>query len=97
MTLNQSRILHQNKIHLEEVTVYNGYNNTSGSTASVYTPDKGYTVIYEFRCDKDAYELNSSYSKVKNKFQIYTEPGLGVQVLLGVWSKGLCVLSKSEK
>lgn len=37
------------KIHLEEVTVYNGYNNTSGSTASVYTPDKGYTVIYEFR------------------------------------------------
>ena len=53
------------KIHLEEVTVYNGYNNTSGSTASVYTPDKGYTVIYEFRCDKDAYELNSSYSKVK--------------------------------
>lgn len=48
------------KIHLEEVTVYNGYNNTSGSTASVYTPDKGYTVIYEFRCDKDAYELNSS-------------------------------------
>lgn len=53
------------KIHLEEVTVYNGYNNTSGSTASVYTPDKGYTVIYEFRCDKNAYELDSYYSKVK--------------------------------
>ena len=53
------------KIHLEEVTVYNGYNNTSGSTASVYTPDKGYTVIYEFRYDKNAYSLDSSYSKVK--------------------------------
>ena len=53
------------KIHLEEVTVYEGYNNTNGSTATGYTPDKGYTVIYEFRCDKDAYELNSYYSKVK--------------------------------
>ena len=53
------------KIHLEEVTVYNGYNNTSGSTASVYTPDKGYTVIYEFRCDKNAYKLDSYDSKVK--------------------------------
>ena len=53
------------KIHLEEVTVYNGYNNTSGSIASVYTPDKGYTVIYEFRCDKNAYKLDSYDSKVK--------------------------------
>lgn len=52
------------KIHLEEVTVYEGYNNTNGSTPSVYTPNKGYTVIYEFRCDKNAYELNS-YCKVK--------------------------------
>ena len=53
------------KIHLEEVTVYNGYNSTSGSIASVYTPDKGYTVVYEFTCDKNAYELRPSYSKVK--------------------------------
>ena len=53
------------KIHLEEVTVYNGYNSTSGSIASVYTPDKGYTVVYEFTCDKNAYELSPSYSKVK--------------------------------
>ena len=53
------------KIHLEEVTIYNGYNNTSGSIASVYTPDKGYTVVYEFTCDKNAYELRPSYSKVK--------------------------------
>ena len=52
------------KIHLEEVTVYEGYNNTNGSTPSVYTPNKGYTVIYEFRCDKNAYKLNS-YCKVK--------------------------------
>ena len=53
------------KIHLEEVTVYNGYNSTSGSIASVYTPDKGYTVVYEFTCDKNAYELRPSYSEVK--------------------------------
>lgn len=53
------------KIHLNEVTVYNGYNSTSGSIASVYTPDKGYTVVYEFTCDKNAYELSPSYSKVK--------------------------------
>ena len=53
------------KIHLEEVTVYNGYNSTSGSIASVYNSDKGYTVVYEFTCDKNAYELRPSYSKVK--------------------------------
>ena len=53
------------KIHLQEVTVYNGYNSTSGSIASVYTPDKGYTVVYEFTCDKNAYELSPSLSKVK--------------------------------
>ena len=53
------------KIHLQEVTVYNGYNSTSGSIASVYTPDKGYTVVYEFTCDKNAYELSPSLSKIK--------------------------------
>ena len=53
------------KIHLNEVTVYNGYNSTSGSIASVYNSDKGYTVVYEFTCDKNAYELRPSYSKVK--------------------------------
>ena len=53
------------KIHLKKVTVYEGYNNTNGSTPSVYTPNKSYTVVYEFRCDKNAYELDSYYSKVK--------------------------------
>lgn len=53
------------KIHLNEVTVYNGYNSTSGSIASVYNSDKAYTVMYDFRYDKNAYSLDSSFSKVK--------------------------------
>ena len=53
------------KIHLNEVTVYNGYNSTSGSIASVYNSDKAYTVMYDFRYDENAYSLDSSFSKVK--------------------------------
>ena len=53
------------KIHLNEVTVYNGYNSTSGSIASVYNSDKAYTVMYDFKYDKNAYSLDSSFSKVK--------------------------------
>ena len=52
------------KIHLNEVTVYNGYNSTSGSIASVYNSDKAYTVMYDFRYDENAYSLDSSFSKV---------------------------------
>ena len=53
------------KIHLKEVTVYNGYNSTSGSIASVYNSDKAYTVMYDFRYDENTYSLDSSFSKVK--------------------------------
>ena len=53
------------KIHLKEVTVYNGYNSTSGSIASVYNSDKSYTVMYDFRYDENTYSLDSSFSKVK--------------------------------
>lgn len=53
------------KITLKEVTVYNGYNSTSGSIASVYNSDKAYTVMYDFRYDENTYSLDSSFSKVK--------------------------------
>ena len=53
------------KMTLKEVIVYEGYDKVTGPIASVYTPDKGYTVVYEFTCDKNAYELRPSYSKVK--------------------------------
>ena len=53
------------KITLKEVIVYEGYDKVTGPIASVYNSDKAYTVMYEFGCDKEAYELDSYYSKVK--------------------------------
>lgn len=53
------------KITLKEVIVYEGYDKVTGPIASVYNSDKAYTVMYEFGCDKNAYELDSYYSKVK--------------------------------
>ena len=53
------------KITLQKVTVYNGYDKTGGSIAGVYYSDKAYTVMYDFGYDKNAYSLDSSYSKVK--------------------------------
>ena len=53
------------KMTLKEVIVYEGYDKVMGPIASVYNSDKAYTVMYEFGCDKNAYELDSYYSKVK--------------------------------
>lgn len=53
------------KITLKEVIVYEGYDKVTGPIASVYNSDKAYTVMYEFGCDKNAYELDSLWSKVK--------------------------------
>ena len=53
------------KITLKEVIVYEGYDKVTGPIASVYNSDKAYTVMYEFGCDKEAYELDSLWSKVK--------------------------------
>lgn len=53
------------KMTLNEVIVYEGYDKVTGPIASVYNSDKAYTVMYEFGCDKNAYELDSYYSKVK--------------------------------
>ena len=53
------------KMTLKEVIVYEGYDKVTGPIASVYNSDKAYTVMYEFGCDKNAYELDSYYSKVK--------------------------------
>ena len=53
------------KITLKEVIVYEGYDKVTGPIASAYNSNKAYTVMYEFGCDKEAYELDSYYSKVK--------------------------------
>ena len=53
------------KMTLKETIVYEGYDKVTGPIASVYNSDKAYTVMYEFGCDKNAYELDSYYSKVK--------------------------------
>ena len=53
------------KMTLKEVIVYEGYDKVTGPIASVYNSDKAYTVMYEFGCDKNAYELDSLWSKVK--------------------------------
>lgn len=53
------------KMNLKEVIVYEGYDKVTGPIASVYNSDKAYTVMYEFGCDKNAYELDSLWSKVK--------------------------------
>ena len=53
------------KITLKEVIVYEGYDKVTGPIASVYNSDKAYTVMYNFEYDKNAYSLDSSYSKVK--------------------------------
>lgn len=53
------------KMTLKEVIVYEGYDKVTGPIASVYNSDKAYTVMYDFEYDKNAYSLDSSYSKVK--------------------------------
>ena len=53
------------KMTWKETIVYEGYDKVTGPIASVYNSDKAYTVMYEFGCDKNAYELDSYYSKVK--------------------------------
>lgn len=53
------------KMTLKEVIVYEGYDKVTGPIASVYNSDKAYTVMYNFEYDKNAYSLDSSYSKVK--------------------------------
>ena len=53
------------KMTLKEVIVYKGYDKVTGPIASVYNSDKAYTVMYDFEYDKNAYSLDSSYSKVK--------------------------------
>ena len=53
------------KMTLKETIVYEGYDKVTGPIASVYNSDKAYTVMYEFGCDENAYELDSYYSKVK--------------------------------
>ena len=53
------------KMTLNEVIVYEGYDKVTGPIASVYNSDKAYTVMYKFGCDKNAYELDSLRSKVK--------------------------------
>ena len=83
------------KIHLNEVTVYNGYNSTSGSIASVYNSDKAYTVMYDFKYDKNAYSLDSSFSKVKINSKYIQD--WNCEFRWGEYSTGLCVLSKSER
>lgn len=53
------------KMTLKEVIVYEGYDKVTGPIASVYNSDKAYTVMYDFEYDRNAYSLDSSYSKVK--------------------------------
>ena len=53
------------KMTWKETIVYEGYDKVTGPIASVYNSDKAYTVMYEFGCDENAYELDSYYSKVK--------------------------------
>ena len=53
------------KMTLNEVIVYEGYDKETGPIASVYNSDKAYTVMYDFRYDENAYSLDSSFSKVK--------------------------------
>lgn len=53
------------KMTLKEVIIYEGYDKVTGPIASVYNSDKAYTVMYDFEYDKNAYSLDSSYSKVK--------------------------------
>ena len=84
------------KMTLKEVIVYEGYDKVTGPIASVYTPDKGYTVVYEFTCDKNAYELRPSYSKVKINSKYIQNWDWECNFSWGSTLK-VYVLSKSEK
>ena len=83
------------KMTLKEVIVYEGYDKVTGPIASVYNSDKAYTVMYNFEYDKNAYSLDSSYSKVKINSKYIQD--WNCKFRWGVRSTGLCVLSKSER